>query len=82
MFEAMVAHFRAGAAVEVSDALASAEYATLAGKIKGLADAVKKLEVDQSPGLVASGVEFILEGLHLNKRLNKDKIAGKVQYRG
>ncbi|HLB29137.1 MAG TPA: magnesium chelatase [Dehalococcoidia bacterium] len=80
--EPVVAHFRAGAAVEVSDALASAEYATLAGKIKGLADAVKKLEVDQSPGLVASGVEFILEGLHLNKRLNKDKIAGKVQYRG
>jgi len=27
-------------------------------------------------------VEFVLEGLHLNKRLNKDKVAGKAHYRG
>jgi magnesium chelatase subunit I len=32
--------------------------------------------------VTASVVEFILEGLHLNKRLNKDKVGGKVQYRG
>jgi magnesium chelatase subunit I len=31
---------------------------------------------------VASAVEFILEGLHLNKRLNKDKVAGRIHYRG
>ena len=30
----------------------------------------------------AAAVEFILEGLHLNKRLNKDKVGGKSQYRG
>jgi magnesium chelatase subunit I len=31
---------------------------------------------------VAAAVEFVLEGLHLNKRLNKDKIAGRARYRG
>ena len=27
-------------------------------------------------------IEFVLEGLHLNKRLNKDRIGGRAQYRG
>ena len=31
---------------------------------------------------MASAAEFVLEGLHLNKRLNKDKIGGRFQYRG
>jgi magnesium chelatase subunit I len=26
-----------------------------------------------SPPMVASGVEFLLEGLHLNRRLNKER---------
>ena len=30
---------------------------------------------------VASAVEFVLEGLHLSKRLNKDSIGGKTTYR-
>ena len=34
------------------------------------------------PALIASAVEFVLEGLHLNKRLNKDKVRGRAQYRG
>ena len=31
---------------------------------------------------VASGIEFVLEGLHLTKRLNKDASAGRASYRG
>lgn len=30
---------------------------------------------------VASAIEFVLEGLHLAKRLNKDAIGGRAQYR-
>ena len=30
---------------------------------------------------VASGVEFILEGLHLNRKLNKDRSAAGFRYR-
>jgi len=33
-------------------------------------------------GGVASAVEFVLEGLHLSKRLNKDAVGGKATYRG
>ena len=32
-------------------------------------------------GRVASGVEFVLEGLHLTKRLNKDAVGGRATYR-
>lgn len=79
--EPVVARFKSGISVEVSDAMPSADYARIVRQIEGLADAVKKLEAS-TPGEVAAAVEFILEGLHLNRRLNKDKIAGKAQYRG
>jgi hypothetical protein len=31
---------------------------------------------------VASAVEFVLEGLHLSRKLNKDIHAGRFRYRG
>jgi len=39
--------------------------------------------VDDSerPEAIASAVEFILEGLHVNKRLNKTRMEGKTVYR-
>jgi magnesium chelatase subunit I len=37
---------------------------------------------DESQGAVASAVEFILEGLHLSKRLNKDSSGPSATYRG
>jgi magnesium chelatase subunit I len=44
--------------------------------------AVEKLGGAGSDAETAAAVEFILEGLHLNKRLNKDRVGGKTQYRG
>ena len=35
----------------------------------------------EDPPAIASAIEFILEGLHLSKRLNKDSAGGKVAYR-
>jgi magnesium chelatase subunit I len=66
----------------VGDTLASSEYMRLMKQVEGLAEPVQKLDAGKDPALVASAVEFVLEGLHLNKRLNKDKVAGRVQYRG
>ena len=37
---------------------------------------------DESPAGVAAAVEFLLEGLHLSKRLNKDAANGRATYRG
>ena len=36
----------------------------------------------ETPGAVASAIEFILEGLHLTKRLNKEAAGAKATYRG
>jgi magnesium chelatase subunit I len=80
--EPIVARFKAGFATEVSDTTPSAEYAKLVKDTEGMDAAVEKLGGAGSKQLTASAAEFILEGLHLNKRLNKDKIAGRFQYRG
>jgi len=36
---------------------------------------------DESPAAVAAAVEFVLEGLHLSKRLNKDSSGTSATYR-
>jgi magnesium chelatase subunit I len=80
--EPIVAQFKSGFAAEVSDMTTSAEYAKLIKGTEGLQAAVEKLGAQATEPLQASAVEFIFEGLHLNKRLNKDKVAGRYQYRG
>ena len=45
-------------------------------------DSVAKVEPKATPVVTASAVEFILEGLHLNKRLNRDVVSNQTRYRG
>src|SRR5579872_1502342 len=80
-FEQLVAGFEKGLSVQAADTLPSMEYVNQLAKVGGLKPAVAKLGGHGSPATVASAVEFILEGLHLNKRLNKDEVAGKARYR-
>ncbi|MFN0093256.1 MAG: magnesium chelatase [Dehalococcoidia bacterium] len=80
--EPTITRFKAGMAVEVGDMTASDQYVRLSRQIEGLPAAVEKVGASGSPAEAAAAVEFILEGLHLNKRLNKDKVGGKTQYRG
>ena len=80
--EPVVNRFKAGYAVEVGDMTPSETYVQLARQVDGLAPAVEKIRWSGSPGETASAVEFLLDGLHLNKRLNKDRVGGKTQYRG
>lgn len=66
-----------GADVAVSD------YTALVGREPAFAGPVAELlGDDSSPEAVASAVEFILEGLHLSKRLNKDAVGARAAYRG
>ena len=44
-------------------------------------DAIAKLSAQGNPATIASAVEFVLEGLHLNRRLNKDRSEGRARYR-
>ncbi len=80
--EPVVARFKAGVAVEVGETVPSDEYVKLARQVEGLAPAARKAAPGGTAPDMASAIEFILEGLHLNKRLNKDRIGGKIQYRG
>ncbi len=80
--EEIVAQFKGGLSVEVSDTLASTAYVKMAKQVEGLATPLAKIAPEPEPALVASAVEFVLEGLHLNKRLNKDKMGGRAHYRG
>jgi magnesium chelatase subunit I len=57
------------------------DYVNQMSRVGGLKAAVAKLNGHGSPSTVASAVEFILEGLHVNKRLNKDEVAGQTRYR-
>jgi magnesium chelatase subunit I len=75
--------FEAGQVVHTGDDLASADEAALVEAVPALREPVLELTGgDESPAAIASAVEFVLEGLHLSKRLNKDSLAGKSTYRG
>jgi len=78
----VVASFKSGLVAEASDLAPSQSYLLLLGRVQGLERAVGRLKVGEQPAAIASAVEFVLEGLHLNKRLNKDNASGRAQYRG
>ena len=70
------------AIVSAGDDVASADYVRLVESMPALAQPVSQLVGDTaSPALTASAVEFVLEGLHLSKRLNKEAVGSRAQYR-
>jgi magnesium chelatase subunit I len=80
-FDDLLRSFENGLSMDVSDDMPSLEYAQKAFRINGLKAAVSKLGAQGSPPAIASGTEFVLEGLHLNRKLNKDRTEGRAQYR-
>jgi magnesium chelatase subunit I len=77
----VVGAFQDGLKIEVSDAMPAELYLRHLGQVRPLQAAVRKLGA-QDPASVAAAVEFVLEGLHLSKKLNKDVQAGQSRYRG
>ncbi len=77
--------FDNGAVVSAGDDIASSDYVKLLADIPALTTILRDLEMSDAdlaaPAMVASGVEFVLEGLHLNKRLNKEAVGGSGVYR-
>ena len=49
--------------------------------IDGLSALVERIEEGEEPSAVASAMELVLEGLHLNRRLNRDSVDDKYVYR-
>ena len=77
----LVQVFDDGLEVETGSGKPSAQYADLANSLPGMAAAVKDLGAGRAPELAASAVEFVLEGLHLSRRLNRDRFEGGFRYR-
>ena len=81
-FDRLVLAFDNGLTVDASEMMPSHDYVHQLSHLDGVADAVAQLDVGGNPAAVASAVEFILEGLHLNRRLNKDEstYSGPARY--
>jgi len=76
----VVKGFESGSAIQASDTMPSVEYVKQAAQMPGLRAAAAKLGATE-PAAVAAAMEFVLEGLHLSKKLNKDVQAGRYRYR-
>ena len=73
---AVLASFEEGAVVHTGEDVGSEDQAMLLGNIPALRPIVDSLiDGDDSAASVAAAVEFVLEGMHLSKRLNKDTSA-------
>jgi magnesium chelatase subunit I len=83
----VVLAFEDGLVVETGEGVPSREYVSWMREVPGLHEAVRRLgafdvtDGAEEPGVVASGVEFILEGLHLSRRINKDRAGSGTVYR-
>ena len=76
-------HFVEGDTVETGPLVPGSELLDQMGSVPGLATVLDRLGVDEdtvSPGQAAAAVEFVLEGLHLTRRLAKDEVDGRTVY--
>ncbi|HEX5039826.1 MAG TPA: sigma 54-interacting transcriptional regulator [Candidatus Limnocylindria bacterium] len=69
-----------GIEAEVGEFVPSQSHVELVGAVPELASAIARLDAGESPAGMASATEFVLEGLHLNRRLNKERRGGGVRY--
>jgi magnesium chelatase subunit I len=81
-FDELITAFEKGLTVEVGEAVPARDYAAQTGRMGGLRRALDALGGHGDPARVAAAVEFVLEGLHLHRKLNKDRNAGRIRYRG
>jgi magnesium chelatase subunit I len=74
--------FAEGATVEDGDLVPSTTILAQLGPVPGLAGLLDRLGMPDAatPAEVASGVELLLEGLHLTRRLGKDAVDGRTRY--
>jgi len=78
----VVEAFESGLVIRTGESVPSRDYVRWMRETPGMPEAVGRLGVGESPAAVASGVEFLLEGLHLHRRLNKDRASTGGLYRG
>jgi magnesium chelatase subunit I len=78
----IVEQFEGGGVAHTGGEMSSDQLAGLVDQFPALAAPVRQLAGDdRSPAAVAAAAEFVLEGLHLAKRLNKDESGARATYR-
>jgi magnesium chelatase subunit I len=83
----VVIAFEEGLVIETGDRVPAREYVRWMAEVPGLHDVVRGLgtfdvtDGSEEPAVVASAVEFLLEGLHLSRRINKDRGVSGTVYR-
>ena len=77
--------FENGAVVSAGDDISSTSYIDYLNKMEPFTPILENIGLSaadlENPAHVASGIEFILEGLHLSKMLNKDAVGDAGIYR-
>jgi magnesium chelatase subunit I len=85
--EPVLEAFEDGLVLETGERIPSREYVRWMREVPGMREAVQRLgtfdvtDGAEEPALAACAVEFLLEGLHLHRRLNKDRGSAGVTYR-
>ena len=69
-----------GLEAEVGEFVPSRAHGELVDAVPELRAAIARLDAGESPAGIASATEFVLEGLHLNRRLNKERRGGGIRY--
>jgi len=77
----LAAPFEEGLVVEASDMLDSRAYLGVLKRVATMEEMIKVVSTSERPEAIASVVEFILEGLYVNRKLSKAKVEGKTVYR-
>ena len=78
----VVEAFDGGVVLHAGEDVESVAYGAMFNDIPALRDLVTQIVgADATPSVVASAVEFVLEGLHLSKRLNKESTGSRATYR-
>jgi magnesium chelatase subunit I len=81
-FSALLTRFDEGAQLVTSDVMPAEQVLGQIGRIPGFARMLSALGVhSESRELAASALEFVLQGLHLSRRLDREIADGTVRYR-
>ena len=81
-FSALLTRFDEGAQLVTSDVMPAEQVLGQIGRIPGFARMLSALGVQsESRELAASALEFVLQGLHLSRRLDREITDGTVRYR-
>ena len=79
-FDAVLTRFDEGLTIETGTDISSRAYADKLPQMANMGEMIARIESSNDPSAIASAMEFVLEGLYLNRRLNRDQTAGHIVF--